>query len=193
MKLDNAINNRVSMRGFTSKKVRWDLVLEAIDAASKVPFAGNIDNLKYIIVQDQDLKDQIATHCQQNWIADAGIIIVLCSDESILEKMYFERGLVYSRQQAGAAIQNFLLKITDLGLDSCWVGAYADELIKQLLKIPEYINIEAVLPVGYGKGKPRKIKKSPLETKIFWDQWQKKGERQLRGKKPIYFKDAQTW
>jgi len=186
MKLDDAINNRASVRSFKDKKVRWDLILEAIDTASKVPFAGNINNLKFIIVQNPDLKNKIAEHSQQDWIADAPIIAVLCSDDSKLEKMYYERGLVYSRQQAGAAIQNFLLKITDLGLESCWVGAYADELIKQLLKIPEYINIEAILPVGYGRGKPKKIRKAHLENLINWDFWNVK-------KKPKKRKEPETW
>jgi len=192
MKLDDAIDKRTSMRSYLSKKVRWDLVLEAIDAALKAPFAGNLDNLKFIIVQDQELIDQISTHCQQNWISDVNIIVVLCTDPIKLEKMYFERGLIYSRQQAGAAIQNFLLKITDLGLASCWVGAFADELIKSVLRIPEHINIEAILPVGYAKGKARKIKKAALDTKIFWDLWQLRIVGQERGKKPLRVRDPPT-
>ncbi|MCH7568339.1 MAG: nitroreductase family protein [Nanoarchaeota archaeon] len=186
MKLNEVIEKRHSVREFKEKKVKWADILEAIDTASKVPFAGNINNLKFIIVENQELKNNITKHCQQTWIADAQIIIVVCSDETKLEKMYNERGKIYSRQQAGAAIQNFLLKITDLGLSSCWVGAYSDELIKQVLKIPEFINIEAILPVGYGKGTIKKTRKAALENIINWEFWgiTKKSSRT---------KDPTTW
>ena len=59
MKLDDTIDKRRSIRKFSDKKVRWDLVLEAIDAALKAPYAGNINNLKFVIVESQKLKDRI--------------------------------------------------------------------------------------------------------------------------------------
>ena len=48
--------------------------------------------------------------------------------------MHGERGRIYARQQAGAAINTLLLKLTDLGLQSCWVGSYDDEKIRELLE-----------------------------------------------------------
>ena len=171
MRFDEVVSKRVSVREFSSKKVRWSDILEAIDAAGKAPFAGNINNIKFIIVENRELKNRIAELSQQSWIAAAGFVVVVCSDESKLEKMYDKRGLAYSRQQAGAAIENFLLKIVDMGLSACWVGAYSDELIKQALKMPENINIEAVIPIGHARARPRKTKKAALENLIYWDFW----------------------
>ena len=178
MKLDETIKKRCSTREFSSKKVKWADILEAIDSANQVPFAGNINNLKFLIISNQEKKDDIARQSQQLWISKAPYVVVVCSDTSRLEALYHERGLVYSRQQAGAAIQNLLLKLTDLKLSSCWVGAYTDDILKQILRIPGHFNIEAILPIGYGKGKP--TKKARLETKIFWEDWGIK-------KKPSYF------
>jgi nitroreductase len=171
MELNEAIEKRASVREFSSKKVKWSDVLEAIDAAVKAPFAGNVSNLRFIIVEDQEVKNKIADFSQQSWMAKAGFVVVVCSDESKLEKMYLKRGLIYSRQQAGAAIENFLLRITDLGLGACWVGAYSDEIIKQALKIPEHINIEGIIPVGYPAKKPKKSRKPALENVINWNAW----------------------
>jgi len=185
MKLDDAINSRCSCREFNKKGVKWEKILDAIDSSSKIPFAGNINNLQFIIVENKETKNKLAEHSQQHWIADAPFIIVVCSDEGRLEKLYNERGKIYSRQQAGAAIQNLLLKLTDLKLSACWVGAYSDELIKQLLKIPGHINIEALIPVGNQKKATKKCKKLPLESLINWEIWGVK-------KKPSFFKDSKT-
>ncbi|MCK4721500.1 nitroreductase family protein, partial [bacterium] len=51
-------------------------------------------------------------------------IIVVCSDITQLKRSYGSRAEMYGRQQAGAVIENILLKVTDLKLASCWVGAF---------------------------------------------------------------------
>lgn len=186
MDLDKAIDSRHSVRDFSTKKVKWEKVIEAIDAAGKAPQAGNIHNMTYIIIEKQETRNYLAKHAQQNWIADAGIVIVVCSEDRNLESLYNDRGKIYARQQAGAAIQNLLLKITDLGLSACWVGAYHEEMIKQMLKIPGHITVEAIIPIGYPSTKPRKVKKTELQNLIRWETFG-------QSKKPTPFKDQPTW
>ncbi|MDP4039354.1 MAG: nitroreductase family protein [Candidatus Pacearchaeota archaeon] len=185
MKLQDAIEKRRSIRKFSDKKVSWDMVLEAIDAANQAPFAGNINNLQFIIVSDQENKNQLAKSSQQTWIADAPYIVVVCAETKKLENHYDKLGIKYSKQQAGAAIENFLLKITDMKLASCWIGAFSEEQIKSTLKIPEKYDVEAILPIGKEKGKIKAPRKHNLETSIHWDKW---GVQ----KKPIIFKDPST-
>ena len=60
-------------------------------------------------------------------------------ESMVLARVYDERALKSLPQQAGAAIENFLLKITDLGLSTCWTGAFSDEQVKRILQIPEDI------------------------------------------------------
>jgi nitroreductase len=173
MQLNSVLSKRCSTREFSNKKVPIDLIIDAIDAACSVPFAGNINNLTFLIVEDQKMKSRLTVCCQQDWIAEAPYLVVVCSDDSKLERLYYDRGLDYSKQQSGAAINTFLLKIVDLGLASCWVGAYSDEIIKQCLKIPENINIEAILPVGYRAKacRSKQAKKKALDTVLRWENW----------------------
>src|SRR3989344_4170030 len=102
MNFDKVIDSRRSVHEFSSKKVKWSDVLEAVDAARKSPFAGNHNTLKFVITEDQEKKNKIAHLADQFWIAEAGIIVVVCSDDNPLEKIYYERGKNYARQQAGA-------------------------------------------------------------------------------------------
>ncbi|NCN99173.1 hypothetical protein COU62_00765 [Candidatus Pacearchaeota archaeon CG10_big_fil_rev_8_21_14_0_10_35_219] len=185
MNFDKVIDSRRSIRSFKTKKVKYSKVLEAIDAARKAPTAGNTPTLVYIIIENPQLKDKIAELSDQHWIADAGIIVLVCSDDHALESIYFDRGKTYARQQAGAAIQNFLLKITDLSLSSCWVGSFSDKLIKQIVGIPNHIQLEAILPVGYAAEKPRFPKKGSLEKSLYWEKW-------FIRKRPTPFKDPPT-
>ncbi|MBX4196316.1 nitroreductase family protein [Candidatus Pacearchaeota archaeon] len=186
MKFDEVIEKRKSVRSFKSTPASWKDVLEAIDAALQSPFAGNLNHLKFLIVENKETIEKIGEFAHQLWINEAGILVLALSDDTHLEHLYGHRGRVYSRQQAGAAIEHFLLKITDMGLASCWVGAYSDELIKQLLEIPAHIQIEAILPVGYEKGRNPKTPKRSLESALLWEKWNMKRRPELFPDPPLH-------
>lgn len=171
MDLDKAIETRRSIRKFKKKKANWKHAMLAIDSALHAPMAGNRNIFKFIIVEKPSTIKRISELCEQTWIDQAGIVIIVCSNNINLEKLYGDKGKIYGRQQAGAAIQNILLKITDMGLSACWVGAFTDELLEQFLKIPEHMRIEAVIPIGYAAEKPAKKRKHSLENSIYWEQY----------------------
>ena len=172
MKAQDAIENRQSIREFSNKPVKFDLVLEAIDAANHAPFAGNINNLRFLIVEEPANIQKIAEFAQQYWISEAQWVIIVCSEIKKLEEIYDVHAFKYAKQQAGAAIENMLLRITDLGLAACWVGAFADNSMKAHFKIPDDWQIEALIPIAYPKYKHHKhARKIDLEKKIFWEMW----------------------
>ncbi len=175
MDFDKIVEKRTSVTEFTSKKPSWKAAMLAIDAALQGPFAGNKNNLKFIIVEHPDTIKQLAKHAQQNWIATSKLTIVVCSDDTIQEDMYGDRGRVYSRQQAGAAINTILFKLVDQGLSGCWVGAYTDEMIRHILKIPGHMQVEAIIPVGYPALKQKKKRKLSLTPSVKWETFE--GER----------------
>ncbi len=174
MEFNAIIKKRKSVKAFISKKPSWKFILDAIEAANQNPFAGNHNNLKFLIIEEKETINRIAKLAEQTWISESNILVLVCSDETHLENIYGERGRVYSRQQAGAAIQTLLLKLVDLGLSACWVGSYKDEIIKEILKIPQHIQIEAIIPIGYEnkKAQSKKPGKKELENTIFWEKWE---------------------
>jgi len=187
MEFDHIIKKRKSIRNFTKRKVSWKFALDAIEAANQGPFAGNHNNLKFVIIENNNTINKIAEITEQPWISDSNLLILVCSDDIHLENIYGERGRVYSRQQAGATIQTILLKLIDLGLESCWVGAYADEILKESLRIPQHIQIEAIIPIGYeDKSKSiKKPRKKALDNAIYWEKWDNE-------KRPTILKESEN-
>ncbi len=171
MNFDNVVAARKSVREFKNKKASWKDIIHAIDAAVQAPFAGNHMHMKFLIIEDEKTIEKLAEFANQDWISQAGIVVLACSDDTNLENLYGERGRVYSRQGAGAAIAHFLLKLTELGLSACWVGAYSDELVKQQLGIPQHIQIEAIIPVGYEQKKSARPRKKSLDGILYWEKW----------------------
>lgn len=160
MELNRAIQSRKSVRKFKDKKPDWRDIIECIDAARYAPMAGNNFTLKFILVDDLQKIQKIADAAQQPFVSQAKYVIVICSDSTRPKNIYEKRGEVFVRQQAGAAIQNFLLKTQETGLSTCWVGYFVEEQIKRELKIPEGVQVEAIFPIGYefDKQKTRRAK-----------------------------------
>lgn len=185
MELDEAIKRRKSIRSFQSKPIDFRVILDAIDAANQGPYAGNINNIKYVIVEDKGEIAALAKHAEQVWMSNAQTVIAVCTEDMHIEKLYGERGRVYSRQQAGAAISTILLKLAEAGYGACWVGAYTDEVIREILDIPAHVQIEALIPIGHErpmKGAPSRRKKEIAKV-IYWDVWE-------RGRRATLFKEG---
>lgn len=155
MELSKAIQNRRSVRKFSHKKPDWRNIIECIDSSRYAPMAGNNYTVKFILVDDEDKIKIISEACQQEFISEAKFVVVVCSKPARTTSLYEEKGEVYARQQAGAAIENFILSIEEFGLATCWVGSFIEEHIKRELKIPADVNVEAVFPIGYESEKPR--------------------------------------
>lgn len=178
MELDEAINSRRSIRSFKETKTPpYSRIIDAIVAASKAPSAGNLPALKFILVTDKGKIKELSQAAQQDFIAKAPYIVAVCNDKKLLKKYYYSRSDSYAKQQAGAAIENFLLKVTDMNLACCWIGAFSDETAKRILKIPDDVDIEALLPVGYETEEIKQRKrtaKPEINSLVFFNEYKNK-------------------
>ncbi len=149
MDLDKALKGRHSVHRFKSKKPDWRDIIESIDSARFAPMAGGNYTLKFVLVNDSEKIKKIAVECQQDFVGTVHYVVVACSKFGRTINSYGKQGEVYARQQAGAAIENFLLKIQEFGLSTCWVGYFVEKNVKDILEIPEDVNVEAVFPIGF--------------------------------------------
>ncbi len=174
----NSITKRKSVRKYSTQKPDWRDIIECIDAARYAPMAGNNFTLKFILIKDAKTIAKLAEAAQQDFIVNAHWIVVVCSDPTRIINNYGDRGNIYFRQQAGAAMQNFLLKIEEKKLSTCWVGHFVEEQVKSILKIPGKIHVEAMFPIGYSskaKGtKTARKRKTNLDNILRFENYGKK-------------------
>jgi len=171
------IKTRRSVRKFKKKEIEKEKLMKILEAAIYAPSSGNLQNWEFIIVRDEENKKLIAKAAlNQNFIADASIIIIACSnDDKVI--FYGKRGKdLYAIENVSAAIQNILLAANDLGIGSCWVGAFDEKEIKKILKIPENVRPIAIIPLGY----PEKISETPVRRPISEVVFEEKYGKKLR-------------
>ena len=175
MQLQDAIKKRKSVRRYFDKKPDWRKIIRAIDMARFAPSAGNQFVLKFILVSDEKKITKLAEATQQDFIGTAKYVVVAVSDDSKLVRSYGDRGIRYASQQAGAAIENFLLALTEQGLVTTWVGYFYDEQVKDILGIPENLSVEGIFPIGKEtKIKTSERRKVELENILYFNKWKNK-------------------
>jgi len=182
MDLDKVIKKRASIKDYSNKKVKYDKVIDAIEAANLAPSPGNIPIISYIIVENQETINSLADACQQDFIKNAKVLVVICSNKARAKLMFDKRTDKYVKQQAGAAIENFLLKITEMKLASSWIGAFSEVTVKNLLRVPEDIDVEAILPVAYQSKADKTIQKPKRELGriVYFEKYKNKYKKPVK-------------
>jgi nitroreductase len=62
--------------------------------------------------------------------------------------------LAYLNVNVAIAVQQMILRAVDLGLGSCWVMLFSQEKVKELLALPDNLNVTALVPFGYPAQEP---------------------------------------
>ncbi|MDH5806267.1 MAG: nitroreductase family protein [Candidatus Methanomethylicaceae archaeon] len=156
MDVFECIKKRRSIRSFKKIPIKYEDLMKILNAAILAPSAGNIQPWEFIIVTRQDLKEELAEAALgQYWMLDASVIIVVCAREKDSASRYGSRGKsLYCIQDTAAAIENMLLAITALGYGACWVGAFDEDAVRKILKIPLGVRPIALIPIGVPNESP---------------------------------------
>lgn len=172
MQLKDAVESRRSVKRFHHKKPDWKKIIRAIDAGRFAPSAGNNFVTRFILVSSEGKIAKLAEASQQDFVGKAQYVVVVVSDPSRLVQDYGERGERYCAQQAGAAIQNFLLALTEQKLVTTWVGHFYDEQVKDVLGIPDKMKVDAMFPIGKEtKIESRTRRKLKLENVLYFNKF----------------------
>jgi nitroreductase len=164
MNILDIIKNRRSVRDFTDQQIPEGVIDVLIETLRWAPSAGNLQSRKFYFVFNDEIRNKLAqTGLKQDFvsfIARAPLVVVACADLRI-SSHYGERGKhLYCIQDTAASVQNLLLAAHDFGLGTCWVGAFNDEKVREILNLPDNLMPVALVPVGY----PARTSKAPARV-----------------------------
>ncbi len=163
MDVFEAIKGRRSVRRYRSEPIPNELVEKMLDAARWAPSGGNIQPWKFIVVNDKNLLE-ITRKVSPGYLGDAPLAILVCSDK---EKEYRVGGALgrdyLSVSDCSMAVENILLAAYALGLGTCVVKSFSRIAVKELLEIPEGIEPELLVIMGYPEHVPTPPPRSPLQ------------------------------
>lgn len=173
MTFQELINLRQSVRKYSETPIEREKIEKIIEAVHIAPSACNSQPWKIIIVDNQELKNEVAKATFSKAInfnkftIEAPVIAVLVIEKA---KLIAQIGgsikdMEYSKIDIGIAAAHFCLQAADLGLGTCMIGWFDEKKIRQLLNIPEKRKIGLVITLGYPPEdyKLRKKIRKPLD------------------------------
>jgi F420 biosynthesis protein FbiB-like protein len=197
--LQEIIKNRRSVRKFLSKSVPKDLILEILQAAGWAPSAHNSQPWRFILLQDANVKADLAKRMADAWAADlkndgltaeesirlermerfanAPALIIACLTMEGLRKFPDKNRQSYERDLAveslGAGLENLLLTAHASGLGACWycAPAFCKDIVRDVLKIPDSVEPSALIILGYPDESPSVPPKKELKEYFYLDKY----------------------
>jgi nitroreductase len=151
-----AIRDRRSIRKFKKDMIDEKTLNKIIEAGIWAPSAGNLQSWEVVVVNDPDLKSELSFAAfMRDFISIAPLVLVLCANSQVSGSVYNDRGReLYCIQDATIAGQNMLLAAHALGLGTCWIGAFEESIVVDLLGLKSHIMPIALIPVGYPDERP---------------------------------------
>ncbi len=173
MECMEAIKERRSIRRFKDNAVEKKIIEELLSAAQMAPSAGNIQARDFIVISDKLTKQKLTKAAlDQSFIKEAPIVIVAVANVERSSRIYRSRGELYAIQDATAAVMNLLLAAHSMGLGTCWVGAFDELRVGELLGLPDKTIPIAIIPVGYYDEKPHAPPRMGLDKVVHWEKWE---------------------
>jgi len=141
------IKNRSSIRRYKDRPIPKDILMSILEAARLAQSANNGQPWQFIVVTDQAMKRRLVdTADGQDFVGEAAaVIICLAEPEASFAVGPFEGFLI----DLAIAIENMVLTAWDLGVGSCWIGAFSENEVKKLLDVPENLRVMSLLTLGY--------------------------------------------
>jgi nitroreductase len=146
-----AITLRRSVREYDRRPIASESLLRLLQALRYAPSACNLQPWHFILVQDEKLRRDVAAACRgQHWMADAALTVVACG----FPQMAYKRiaGQYNSVEiDLSIALDHLSLAAAAEGLGTCWIGAFDEQAIKNLVHAPPTCRVLSLMAVGHPK------------------------------------------
>ncbi|GAA0122887.1 nitroreductase family protein [uncultured Clostridium sp.] len=166
MEYFEVIKKRHSVRSYKSNEIEQEKLDIILEAARLAPTAVNWQAFKVIVISTKGREEELKKIYKTDWFVEAPLILGICS---IPEKCWSRRdGKSYSDVDAAIVMDHIILTATDLGLGTCWIGAFDSQAARDILELDPSWEPIAFTPIGYAKETTFKKTRKPIEDIVVY-------------------------
>jgi nitroreductase len=163
----NLLKSRRSIRVYQDRPIPNDLLLQILEAGRWAPTGANLQPWHFIVVTDPETRRRIGEvtrflFIKSSHVEKAPVVIVLGFNT--------QKGK-YGRYDVTLAGGNMMTMATNLGLGTCWIGAFDESKVKEILEIPENIEAIGLITLGYPGENAEVPPRVELEKIVHWESW----------------------
>ena len=146
MDVYQAIRTRKSVRAYATQEVSDETLTRILEAARLAPSASNGQEWRFVIARDAATRAKLCQAARgQRFVEQAPVVLACCAETN--ERVLSCGHLAYTIDVA-IAVDHITLCATAEGLGTCWIGAFDEQEVREILGIPPQIRVVALLPLG---------------------------------------------
>jgi len=172
MDVMEAIKKRFSVRSYQEQPIEEKKLIDILESARLAPSAKNLQEWRFVVVRDRKTRQRLVQAARnQAFVAQAPVVIACCAKT---DNHVMACGQLCYPIDVAIAIEHMVLKATAEGLGTCWVGAFYEDKVKEILGIPKDIRVVELLTLGYPAGLPSAHKdRLSLDEIVMHERWRK--------------------
>lgn len=170
MRFIELATKRYSVRSYRPQAIEDAKLQLVLQAACLAPTAANRQPFRLIVVPTKGREPELLRIYSRPWFAQAPVVICICAIPN--EAWVRSDGKSYSDIDAAIVMDHLVLAAADLGLGTCWIGAFDPAATREVLGIPEEAEPVAFTPLGYPADQPPPAKKrKSLDDLVRHNHW----------------------
>jgi len=167
MDIYEIIKTRRSVRAYQDRPVSDEVLERLLEAARWGPSARNLQPWKLVVVKDEQRRRGLGQAAnEQRFVGEAPVVIAAVSLEP--EAVMSCEVPTYPVDVA-IAVDHLTLAAAAEGLGTCWIGAFKQGEVCQILGVPETCKVAILLPVGYPADEPGERTRKPLQELVCYE------------------------
>ncbi len=169
MDVFTVIRQRRSVRAYKGVEVEEEKLKKILEAGRLSPSASNRQEWKFVVVREKETKKKLARAAfGQSFIGEAPVVLVACGTES---RATMACGQPTHTVDVSIACAFMILQACELGLGTCWIGAFEEDKVKNILEIPKSARAVAMIPLGYPDEDPSPRSRKGLDQVVCFEKF----------------------
>ena len=169
MEFSQLIRKRYSVRAYKPDAVDDDKLDQVLEAARLAPTATNRQAFQFIVIHTAGREAELRRIYKADWFVQPPIVICACGIPA--ENWVRRDGKNYNDVDVAIAMDHLILAATDVGLGTCWIGAFDATAAREVLHLPDGVEPIAFTPLGYPADEPGTKKRKALSELVRHERW----------------------
>jgi len=163
------VKARYSVRSYQDKPVPEEILARILETVRLAPSGANRQPWRFVVVQDLETRKRLATACNgQQFVGQAPVVVAGCG---LMPDRIMRCGMPGDPIDLAIAMEHLALAATAEGLGTCWIGAFEQNKVRDVLGIPETARVVEVMTLGYPEDAPSPKKRKALDEIVCYDSW----------------------
>ena len=169
MEFINLVSARYSARAYKTDPVPDDVLEQVLEAGRLAPTAANRQAFQILVIHTEGRGEALRRIYSPDWFVQPPLVLgLVCFPQNCWVR---KDGKRCGDVDAAIVMDHMILAAAELGLGTCWVGAFDPQAARDVLELPEDAEPIVFTPLGYPADSPGPKKRKIASELTRYEHW----------------------